>query len=170
LVFVNSDDGQRFLSTSYDRRVKLWDTETGACISDFSNKKMAFCVRFYPLDNNIFMTGSSNNSVIQVRGAAAGAAADGAACERGAASHDRDGTSHGGGNVCFGGLRCPHGGRCVRGIVIADVLWCTACQWDIRTGEIALEYQYHLGQVNTITFADEGRRFVSTAVSVVAAL
>jgi hypothetical protein len=54
--------------------------------------------------------------------------------------------------------------------VIADVLWCTACQWDIRTGEIALEYQYHLGQVNTITFADEGRRFVSTAVSVVAAL
>ncbi len=40
-----------------------------------------------------------------------------------------------------------------------------ATQWDIRTGAIVQEYQYHLAPVNTVTFADDGRRFVSTSVS-----
>lgn len=35
--------------------------------------------------------------------------------------------------------------------------------WDIRTGEIVQEYDRHLGSVNTITFIDENRRFVSTS-------
>ncbi|XP_032877874.1 pre-mRNA-processing factor 17 isoform X1 [Amblyraja radiata] len=36
-------------------------------------------------------------------------------------------------------------------------------QWDIRSGEIVQEYDRHLGAVNTITFVDENRRFVSTS-------
>jgi pre-mRNA-processing factor 17 len=36
------------------------------------------------------------------------------------------------------------------------------CQWDLRSGEIVQEYNQHLEAVNTITFFDEGRRFVST--------
>lgn len=36
-------------------------------------------------------------------------------------------------------------------------------QWDIRTGEVVQEYDRHLGAVNTITFVDENRRFVSTS-------
>ncbi|KAH9518468.1 pre-mRNA-processing factor 17 [Bulinus truncatus] len=35
--------------------------------------------------------------------------------------------------------------------------------WDIRSGEIIQEYDRHLGPVNTITFIDQNRRFVSTS-------
>ena len=36
-------------------------------------------------------------------------------------------------------------------------------QYDLRTREIAQEYDQHLGPVNTITFVDENRRFVTTS-------
>ncbi|TRY86749.1 hypothetical protein DNTS_004239 [Danionella cerebrum] len=36
-------------------------------------------------------------------------------------------------------------------------------QFDVRTGEVVQEYDRHLGAVNTITFVDENRRFVSTS-------
>ncbi|GAA5832531.1 hypothetical protein JCM11251_001360 [Rhodosporidiobolus azoricus] len=36
-------------------------------------------------------------------------------------------------------------------------------QYDIRSGEITQEYNQHLGPVNTITFVDENRRFVTTS-------
>ncbi|XP_066994040.1 pre-mRNA-processing factor 17 [Anabrus simplex] len=35
--------------------------------------------------------------------------------------------------------------------------------WDVRSGEIVQEYDRHLGAVNTITFVDENRRFVTTS-------
>ncbi|CAN7988885.1 unnamed protein product [Ixodes hexagonus] len=94
--------GERFLSAGYDRYVKLWDTETGECISRFTNRKVAYCVKFNP-DNdkqNLFVAGTSDKKI-----------------------------------VC----------------------------WDIRTKEIVQEYDRHLGAVNTITFVDDNRRFVSTS-------
>jgi pre-mRNA-processing factor 17 len=36
-------------------------------------------------------------------------------------------------------------------------------QWDLRSGECVLEYDYHQGTVNTVTFYDGGRRFVSSS-------
>ena len=36
-------------------------------------------------------------------------------------------------------------------------------QWDVRTGEKAQEYDHHLGPVNTITFVDEDKRFITTS-------
>lgn len=36
-------------------------------------------------------------------------------------------------------------------------------QWDTRSGEAVQEYDRHLGAVNTITFVDDNRRFVSTS-------
>lgn len=95
-----SNDGSCFLSSSLDRNVKLWDTETGQCRINLSNNKIPYCVKFYPVDNNIVMVGSSNK-------------------------------------------------RCV--------------QFDCRTGEIVQTYDHHLGPVNTVTFIDEGRRFVTTS-------
>ncbi len=39
----------------------------------------------------------------------------------------------------------------------------TFLQYDISSGEITQEYDQHLGPVNTITFVDENRRFVTTS-------
>ncbi|CAD5312326.1 unnamed protein product [Arabidopsis thaliana] len=36
-------------------------------------------------------------------------------------------------------------------------------QWDINTGEVTQEYDQHLGAVNTITFVDNNRRFVTSS-------
>ncbi|XP_050727011.1 pre-mRNA-processing factor 17-like [Eriocheir sinensis] len=94
--------GKQFLSAGYDRFIKLWDTETGDCISRFTSRKIPYCVKFNPDDDkqNLFVAGTSDKKI-----------------------------------VC----------------------------WDIRSGEIVQEYDRHLGAVNTITFIDENRRFVSTS-------
>ena len=36
-------------------------------------------------------------------------------------------------------------------------------QWDLNTGDMTQEYDQHLGPVNTVTFVDDGRRFVSSS-------
>lgn len=36
-------------------------------------------------------------------------------------------------------------------------------QWDINSGQITQEYDQHLGAVNTITFVDDNRRFVTSS-------
>ncbi|KAL9226328.1 hypothetical protein vseg_002156 [Gypsophila vaccaria] len=36
-------------------------------------------------------------------------------------------------------------------------------QWDMKTGQITQEYDQHLGAVNTITFVDDNRRFVTSS-------
>ncbi|XP_024375770.1 uncharacterized protein [Physcomitrium patens] len=36
-------------------------------------------------------------------------------------------------------------------------------QWDMNTGQISQEYDQHLGAVNTITFVDNNRRFVTSS-------
>ncbi|GMH62152.1 hypothetical protein TrRE_jg13203 [Triparma retinervis] len=59
-----SGDGKRFLSVAYDRWVRLWDSETGECIKTFTTRRVPYCVKFYPLDNNLFVVGQSDNRVV----------------------------------------------------------------------------------------------------------
>uniref|UniRef100_A0AAY4DML8 Pre-mRNA-processing factor 17 n=1 Tax=Denticeps clupeoides TaxID=299321 RepID=A0AAY4DML8_9TELE len=94
--------GTKFLSAAYDRYIKLWDSETGQCISRFTNRKVPYCVKFNPDEDkqNLFVAGMSDKKIVQ---------------------------------------------------------------WDVRSGEVVQEYDRHLGAVNTITFVDENRRFVSTS-------
>ncbi|XP_035381860.1 pre-mRNA-processing factor 17-like [Electrophorus electricus] len=94
--------GTQFLSAGYDRYLKLWDSETGQCISRFTNRKVPYCVKFNPDEDkqSLFVAGMSDKKIVQ---------------------------------------------------------------WDIRSGEVVQEYDRHLGAVNTITFVDENRRFVSTS-------
>ena len=94
--------GDQFLSTSYDRYIKLWDTETGECVNRFTNKKIGYCVKFNPDDDkqHLFVVGTSDKKIVT---------------------------------------------------------------WDIRSNEIVQEYDRHMGAVNTITFCDDNRRFVSTS-------
>ena len=97
-----NNDGTQFLSCGYDKYIKIWDTETGECLSRFTNGKTPYCVKFNPKEDkqHLIVAGTSNKKII--------------------------------------------------------------C-WDTRTGEIAQQYDRHLGSVNTITFIDENRSFVSTS-------
>ncbi|KAE8741721.1 hypothetical protein FOCC_FOCC012771 [Frankliniella occidentalis] len=97
-----NNGGNNFLSAAYDRYVKLWDTETGDCISRFTSRKTPYCCKFHPDEDkqHLFVAGTSDKKII--------------------------------------------------------------C-WDTRSGEIVQEYDRHLGSVNTITFVDENRRFVTTS-------
>ncbi|KAJ3069956.1 hypothetical protein HDU98_006972 [Podochytrium sp. JEL0797] len=97
-----SNDGKRFLSCSYDKWIKLWDTETGQCIRSFSTKRIPNCVTFNPSGDkqNIFLTGCADKKVYQ---------------------------------------------------------------FDTNSGKVVQEYDQHLGAVNTVTFVDNNRRFVTTS-------
>lgn len=92
--------GDRFTSSSFDNYIKLWDTETGACVQRFTTGKMAYCVKFKPDTPDLFLAGMIDKKV-----------------------------------VC----------------------------WDCRSGENVQEYDRHLGAINTITFIDDNRKFVTTS-------
>ena len=95
-----TNDGVQFLSSGYDRYIRLWDVETGKAAATFSNRKMHYQVKFNPMDNNSFICASSDNRL-------------------------------------YG--------------------------WDTRSGEVTQEYNYHLQPCNTVTFMDDGKKFVSTS-------
>ena len=59
--------GDRFISAGYDRFIKLWDTETGQCVRKFSNRKIAYCVRFNIADeahSHYFLSGMSDKKIL----------------------------------------------------------------------------------------------------------
>ena len=100
ITFTN--DGSRFVTSSWDKKIKLWDTETGAVISTVTSGKVAYCVTAHPHDDqqNVLLAGQSDKKILQ---------------------------------------------------------------YDWNAGDVVQEYDQHLGAVNSITFCDEGRRFVSTS-------
>lgn len=65
-----NNKGTQFLSASYDRYIKLWDTETGDVVSRFSSKKIPFCVKFNPEPSkqHLFVAGTSDKKIICVSG------------------------------------------------------------------------------------------------------
>ncbi|GFZ50906.1 Pre-mRNA-processing factor 17 [Saitozyma sp. JCM 24511] len=97
-----NNKGEKFMSASYDRYLKMWDTETGKCIQAFTNGKIPNVVKFHPDPDkqNIWLAGMQDKKIIQ---------------------------------------------------------------YDTRAHEIVQTYDQHLGPVNTITFVDDNRRFVTTS-------
>ncbi|QIW97737.1 hypothetical protein AMS68_003255 [Peltaster fructicola] len=97
-------DGSKFISASYDKQMKVWDTETGVCTARFSNGSTPHVVRWQPADRSgkEFLAGTHDNKIVQ---------------------------------------------------------------FDIRAEnkKPVQEYDHHLGPVNTITFCDENRRFITTS-------
>ncbi|BDD64116.1 hypothetical protein MAP00_008962 [Monascus purpureus] len=94
--------GKTFLTASYDRQIKLWDTEYGKCLGRFSTGKTPHVIRFNPSPerSHEFLAGMSDKKIVQ---------------------------------------------------------------FDTRSGELVQEYDHHLAAINTITFVDENRRFISTS-------
>ena len=96
-------DGRQFASASYDKFVKVWDTETGTCVLRHWLKKVVpICVKIHPEASNSheILIGQQNKLVTQL---------------------------------------------------------------DTRSNEIVQTYNEHLGPVNSITFIDGNRRFVSSS-------
>jgi len=95
-------DGTKFMTASYDRYVKMWDTEYGKCISRHTSKRIPYCVRIHPSAEKQYecLVGQGDKTIVQ---------------------------------------------------------------WDTRADEITQKYDEHLATVNTVTFCDEGRRFISTS-------
>ena len=60
-----TNDGRQFLSASYDRWLKVWDTETGECVSRFSNQHIAYCVRWNPDADkqHLFIAGCNDKKI-----------------------------------------------------------------------------------------------------------
>lgn len=94
--------GHHFLSASFDRKMKQWDTETGACVAQFSTGAIPHCLRWNPSQPNEFIAGTSDKKIVQ---------------------------------------------------------------FDVRADDKkpVQEYDHHLQAVNTVTFCDEDRRFMSTS-------
>ena len=97
-----NNDGTRFISSSWDKNLKLWDTETGKVITTLTSGKIAYAVRMHPdpAKQNILMAAQSDKKILQ---------------------------------------------------------------YDMNTGDVVQEYDQHLGAVNTVTFCDEGNRFVTSS-------
>eukprot|EP00892_Ulva_mutabilis_P000878 jgi/Ulvmu1/10791/UM069_0025.1 len=95
-------DGSRFISTAYDKQMRLWDTETGQVIRTIRHNTMFYCATLHPdpAKQNVLLAGAADKRVYQ---------------------------------------------------------------FDLDSGDMVQEYHYHLGPVNTITFIEEGRMFVSTS-------
>uniref|UniRef100_A0A674A7J5 Pre-mRNA-processing factor 17 n=1 Tax=Salmo trutta TaxID=8032 RepID=A0A674A7J5_SALTR len=62
-----NNTGSQYMSAAYDRYLKLWDTETGQCISRFTNRKVPYCVKFNPDEDkqNLFVAGMSDKKIVQ---------------------------------------------------------------------------------------------------------
>lgn len=98
-----TDGGKRFITSSYDKKIKLWDTETGSMLQKFGEgQSMAYSVRTNPDPSqpDVLLAGMQNKKILQ---------------------------------------------------------------FDMRTGDNVQEYNYHMDAVNTLTFVDGGRKFLSTS-------
>lgn len=62
-----SGDGRSFLSSGFDRYMRLWDVETGQCKGTFTNRKVGYQVRYAPTNPNIFLVPSNDNKIYQVK-------------------------------------------------------------------------------------------------------
>ncbi|GBG34564.1 Guanine nucleotide-binding protein subunit beta-2-like 1 [Hondaea fermentalgiana] len=97
---VFNKSGDKFVSSSYDRTMRVWDTETGQAIISIGIGSVANCVRFAAVDENLVLAGCSDRQILQ---------------------------------------------------------------YDLREGKVVQRYKHHDGAVNTITFFDEDRRFLTSA-------
>lgn len=55
-------------SSAYDRYIKLWDTESGECVSRFTSRKVPYCAKFHPDEDkqHLFVAGTSDKKIICV--------------------------------------------------------------------------------------------------------
>ncbi|WFD42652.1 hypothetical protein MPSI1_001300 [Malassezia psittaci] len=60
-----NQDGTQFLTSGYDQVIKLWDTETGACLQSMPMECVGNCVVYRPGSNDVFLSGTSDKRILQ---------------------------------------------------------------------------------------------------------
>jgi pre-mRNA-processing factor 17 len=60
-----NNSGEKFLSSSFDRYMRMWDVETGGVVATFGNRKMGYQAKFVPSNDNLFLMAASDNKVYQ---------------------------------------------------------------------------------------------------------
>ncbi|KAF8736019.1 hypothetical protein AX14_001024 [Amanita brunnescens Koide BX004] len=139
------ETGHLFLSGSMDTKIKLWDIYThGNCLRTLYGHVKAVKDLTFSNDGRRFLS----------------------------CSYDRTmklwDTETGQCIQRFGNGKIPyvvrfHPDEDKQNIFLAGMSDKKIIQYDINSGEITQEYDQHLGPVNTITFVDENRRFVTTS-------
>jgi len=142
-LFPNT--GHLLLSGSMDTKIKLWDIYThGNCLRTFHGHTKAVKDLTFSNDGRKFLS----------------------------CGYDRQiklwDTETGQCIQRFGNGKIPyvvrfHPDEDKQNIFLAGMSDKKIIQYDINSGEITQEYDQHLGPVNTITFVDENRRFVTTS-------
>jgi hypothetical protein len=57
--------GTQFISASYDRFMKIWDTETGKCLNKFTTGKTPHVIRINPSTPHEFLAGMADKKILQ---------------------------------------------------------------------------------------------------------
>ncbi|TEB35131.1 pre-mRNA splicing factor [Coprinellus micaceus] len=137
--------GHMFMSGSMDTKIKLWDIYThGNCLRTFHGHTKAVKDICFSNDGRQFLS---------------------CAYDRTMKLWD---TETGQCIKRFGNGKIPyvvrfHPDADKQHIFLAGMSDKKIIQYDMNSGEITQEYDQHLGPVNTITFVDENRRFVTTS-------
>lgn len=59
-----NSDGKQFLSASYDKTVKLWNTETGECLARFKLTSVPNVIKFNVFNDDEFIVGLMNHKIL----------------------------------------------------------------------------------------------------------
>eukprot|EP01022_Parablepharisma_sp_SALTPOND_P008056 TRINITY_DN135128_c2_g1_i1.p2 TRINITY_DN135128_c2_g1~~TRINITY_DN135128_c2_g1_i1.p2 ORF type:complete len:559 (-),score=62.19 TRINITY_DN135128_c2_g1_i1:2638-4215(-) len=136
--------GHYILSGSYDTQIKLWDVMTNKkCIQTYMGHTEAVRDLCFANDGKTFLSASFDKNVILWD------------------------TEYGKVIRAFTNRKIPY---CVKfhpedskqNTFMVGSQAKKIVQYDINSGEVALQYEEHTGSVNTITFLDNNRKFVST--------
>ncbi|BFG16387.1 hypothetical protein CerSpe_026610 [Prunus speciosa] len=60
-----NSDGNRFLTSSYDKGIKCWDSKSGNVISEFTTEDLPFVVKFHPDMQNVLLSGMSTGAILR---------------------------------------------------------------------------------------------------------
>ncbi|KAH6828857.1 Transducin/WD40 repeat-like superfamily protein [Perilla frutescens var. hirtella] len=137
--------GHLLLSAGMDTKVKIWDVfNSGNCMRTYMGHSMAVLDVWFSNDGSKFLSAGYDKNIKYWD------------TETGQVI-----SSFSTGKVPYVARLNPDEDK--QNVLLAGMSDNKIVQWDVNTGKITQEYDQHLGAVNTITFMDNNRRFVTSS-------